>query len=221
MKNNIISTMAAMDSSPPPPPKKRSRKGLIALIIIVIVVVAAAVGAYAILNNGSNTNNNSTPTPTPAPGTSSTPSSSTSSTPTSSTPSSNGVATASSLQFSIDVTSGGVKQMTYTYMAKNAGTNNLMLRIETTDASGTTNIIIVNGVLQKSWTYDGTTWTDISEMYSTQYNTWDASFVGYRDSLAGWAGTGGYTYTAPNGDSVRYYDVSVNPNLSDSLFEHT
>ena len=183
------------------------------------MVVAAAVGAYAILNNGSNTNNNSTPTPTP--GASSTPTSSTSSTPTSSTPSSNGVATASSLQFSIDVTSGGVKQFTYTYMAKNAGTNNLMLRIETTDDSGTTSIYIINGVLQKAWTYDGTEWTDISQVYSTQYNTWDASFVGYQNSLAGWAGAGGYTYTAPNGDSVRYYDISVTPNIPDSLFQHT
>ena len=89
--------------------------------------------------------------------------------------------------------------MTYTYMAKNAGTNNLMLRIETTDASGTTNIIIVNGVLQKSWTYDGTEWTDISSTYSTQYNTWDASFLAYRNSLADWAGAGGWTYTAQMG----------------------
>ena len=201
------STMTTMASPPPPPPKKSSRKGLIALIIIVIVVVAA-VGAYAVLSNGSNTNNNSTPTPTPSSGATS-------------TPQPNGVATASSLQFSIDVTSSGVKQMTYTYMAKNAGTNNLMLRIETTDASGTTSIYIVNGVLQKSWVYDGTEWTDISSTYSTQYNTWDASFVGYRNSLADWAGAGGWTYTAPNGDSVRYYGISVNPNLSDSLFEHS
>jgi len=217
------STMTTMASPPPPPPKKSSRKGLIALIIIVIVVVAA-VGAYAVLSNGSNTNNNSTPTPTPSSGATSTPSSGATSTPSSgatSTPQPNGVATASSLQFSIDVTSSGVKQMTYTYMAKNAGTNNLMLRIETTDASGTTSIYIVNGVLQKSWVYDGTEWTDISSTYSTQYNTWDASFVGYRNSLADWAGAGGWTYTAPNGDSVRYYGISVNPNLSDSLFEHS
>ena len=171
MKMSKYTSIAAVnDSTSTPPPSKRSRKkGLIALIVIAIVVVAAAVGAYAVLNNGTNTNNNSTPTPTP--GASSTPSSSTSSTPTSSTPSSNGVATASSLQFSIDVTSGGVKQLTYTYMAKNVGTNNLMMRIETTEASGTTNIIIVNGVLQKSWTYDGTTWTDISSIYGTQYST--------------------------------------------------
>jgi cytoskeletal protein RodZ len=226
MKMRKYTSIAAVNdsTSTPPPPEKRSRKkGLIALIVIAIVVVAAAVGAYAVLNNGSNNNNNSTPTPTPThtTGASSTPSSSTSSTPTSSTPSSNGVATASSLQFSIDVTSGGVKQFTYTYMAKNAGTNNLMLRIETTDSSGTTSIYIVNGVLQKAWTYDGTEWTDISSTYSMQYNTWDASFVGYQNSLTSWAGAGGYTYTAPNGDSVRYYDIAVNPNLSDSLFEHT
>ena len=218
MKKDLVRTIAAMNAPPPPPPppKKSSRKALIALIVIVIVVVAAAVGAYAVLNNGSNTNNNSTPTPTPSSGATSTPSSTATS-----TSQQNGVGTASSLQFSIDVTSGGVKQFTYTYMAKNVGTNNLMLRIETTDASGTNNIIIVNGVLQKSWMYDGTEWTDISSMYNTQYNTWDASFIGYRNSLADWAGAGGWTYTAPNGDSVRYYDISVNPNLSDSLFQHS
>ena len=111
--------------------------------------------------------------------------------------------------------------MTYTYMAKNAGTNNLMLRIETTDDSGTTSIYIINGVLQKAWTYDGTEWTDISDVYSMQYSTWDASFTGYQNNLGGWAGVGGWTYTAPNGDSVRYYDISVNPNLPDSLFQHS
>jgi hypothetical protein len=228
MKKDIIISMAEMNSPPPPPPKKSSRKGLIALIIIAIVVVAAVVGAYAVLNNGSNNGNNSTPTPgtssTPSSGTSSTPSSGTSSTPssgTSSTPQPNGVASASSLQFSIDVTAGGVKQITSTYMAKNAGTNNLMMRIETTDTSGTTSVYIVNGALQKAWIYDGTTWTDISEAYSTQFSTWDASFTGYQNSLAGWAGVGGWTYAAPNGDSVRYYDISVNPNLPDSLFEHS
>ena len=198
MKRYTIRTIAAMNSPPPPPPKKSSRKGLIALIIIVIVVVAAAVGAYAVLSNGSNTNNNSTPTSTPSSGATSTPSSGATS-----TPQANGVATASSMQFSIEVTSGGVKQMTYTYMAKNAGTNNLMLRIETTDASGTTNIIIVNGVLQKSWMYDGTEWTDISSMYSTQYDTWDASFLAYRNSLADWAGAVSYTHlTLPTNREV-------------------
>jgi hypothetical protein len=220
MKKYIISSTAAMNSPPPPPPKKKSRKGLIALIIIAIIVVAAAVGAYAVLNNGSNTGNNSTPTPgatsTPSPGSTSTPSPGSTS-----TPPPNGVASASSLQFSIDVTAGGVKQITSTYMAKNAGTNNLMLRIETTDTSGTTSLYIVNGALQKAWIYDGTEWTDISEAYSTQFSTWDASFTGYQNSLSGWAGVGGWTYAAPNGDSVRYYDISVNPNLPDSLFEHS
>ena len=228
MKKNILSIRAVINSPPPPPPSKRSRKGLLALIIIVIVVVAAVVGAYAILRNGSNDSNNTSPTSdatsTPLPTATSTSSSDATSTPppgTTSTPTTNGVATASSLRFSIDVTSGGVTQVTSTYMAKNVGTNNLMLRIETTENSGTTSIFIINGALQKAWTYDGTDWTDVSVMFSTQFNTYDALFTGYQNNLADWAGTGGWTYTAPNGDSVRYFDISVNPNLADSLFQHS
>jgi len=228
MKKNILSIRAVINSPPPPPPSKRSRKGLLALIIIVIVVVAAVVGAYAILRNGSNDSNNTSPTSdatsTPLPTATSTSSSDATSTPppgTTSTPTTNSVATASSLRFSIDVTSGGVTQVTSTYMAKNVGTNNLMLRIETTENSGTTSIFIINGALQKAWTYDGTDWTDVSVMFSTQFNTYDALFTGYQNNLADWAGTGGWTYTAPNGDSVRYFDISVNPNLGDSLFQHS
>ena len=98
----------------------------------------------------------------------------------------------------------------------------LMLRIETTEDSGTTSHFIINGAQQKAWTCDGTEWTDVSVMFSTQYNTYDAMFTGYRNGIyAGWAGTGGWNYTAPNGDSVRYYDISVNPTLADSLFRNS
>jgi hypothetical protein len=212
MKKSIMTAMAnAPPPPPPPPPSKSSRKTLIAAIVIAIVVVAAVVGAY-LLMRGSNapSNNNATPSP----GTTATPSSGTPS------PSqTNAVGTASSLQFSISVTHAGAAQGTYTYMAKNAGTSNLMIRVEMTDTEGNAFIYIVNGAQQKAWMYSGGQWTDLSASFSSQWSNWDSAWVGYRDNLAGWAGVGDWTYTAPNGDSVRYYNISVNPSLADSLFQ--
>jgi hypothetical protein len=188
------------------------------------VVVGAVAGAY-LATRGPSAGSNNNPTPSPGTTSNASPSAITTPTPSSNTPSpsqTNAVGTASSLQFSIDITSAGVAQGTYTYMAKNAGTNNLMLRIEMKDTNGaTTFIYIVNGAQQKAWMYDGTTWTDLSASFSTQWSSWDSAFAGYQNSLAGWAGLGDYTYTAPNGDSVRYYNIAVNPTLADSLFQHS
>ena len=186
------------------------------LIIVFILVISLSAHQAPIQTQTQTPTPTLTPSPTPLHTTAITP-----------TPKATGgitnadIAGASSLKFSIDVTSGGVKQGTYTYMAKNAGTNNLMLRIEITDTSGTTSIYIFNGAQQKAWTYGGTQWTDISAAYSSQFSTWYASFAGYQNSLASWTGAGDLTYSAPNGDSVRYYNIAVNPNLADSLFQHT
>ena len=132
------------------------------------------------------------------------------------------VAGASSLQFTVSVTnSSGGSQGTYTYYAKNAGTTSQMVRIEWTDPSGGTFVYIVNGALQQVWVESGGQWTDLSSAYASQSTTWDSTFLGYKNSLTDWSGLGDWTYTDPNGDTVRISNVSVNPSLPDSLFQHS
>ncbi|HSV48784.1 MAG TPA: hypothetical protein VLH35_00585 [Candidatus Acidoferrales bacterium] len=180
---------------------------LIVAIVVVIIVVAAAAGAYYALNQNPPVNNR---TATPTPGASITPSTSPSSTP--------NIATASSLQYSISLSESGAVKSTYTYYGKNAGTDNFAMRIEYSD-EGDNGIFIFNAGTKKAWTYSGGEWVDISTYFDTQYSTWNDLWSGYVNSLAAWQGTGDYTYTSGS-STVRIYDISVNPALSDSLFTH-
>lgn len=130
------------------------------------------------------------------------------------------VAGASSLQFSADETAGGVKT-TYTYSAKNIGTSDAMLRIEWT-TSGADNIYIINGAQKQAWIYGDGVWTNYSDYYSEYWSDWNSTFTGITNSFASHLSGSGYTYTDPStGDTVRIYNVSVNPSLPDSLFEHS
>jgi len=213
------STMTAMAyPPPPPPPSKVSRKTLIAVIVIV-AIAAVAVGVYLATRSGGDGSGPSV-TPTPTPSSAVTPTPAPTATPTSSGGAN--VAGASSLQFTTSITSSsGTSRGTYTYYAKNAGTSNMMIRIEFTDPSGHNFVYILNGALQKAWVQSGGQWTDISSAYASQWSSWNSAFTGYKNSLTGWSGVGDWTYTDPNGDTVRIYDITVNPSLADSLFQHS
>ena len=128
------------------------------------------------------------------------------------------VAGASSLQFSADVTASG-NTTTYTYYAKNIGTSNAMLRIEGTSSEGNF-IYIINGAQQQAWIYADGEWTDLSSYFSDYWSTWNSTFTGFKSNLASHGS--GYTYTDPStGDTIKIYNVVVNPSLADSLFEHS
>jgi hypothetical protein len=215
MKKGFLKNINAMDSpSSTTPTQKKSRKTLWIILLAIILIVIIAVGAFIAM--GGLGTNNSAATPTPTPGGNPTPTTGASSTP---TPSVTGadIAGASSLQYSVEVTSGGVSQGSYTYYGKNAGTDNFMMRIDYTDDTGAQGAFIINSAEQKAWSYSDGTWTDISEAYTMQYDTWNTLWQGYVGSLSAWNGIGDYTYSA-NGDSVRIYGVMVNPSLPDSLF---
>jgi hypothetical protein len=218
MKKSILKNISATDSpsSQSTEPKKKSRKMLLILLALVLIVIIV-VGVFIAM--GGLGNNNPATTPTPTPGTSPTPTSGTSSTP---MPSVTGadIAGASSLQYSVAVTSGGVSQGSYTYYGKNAGTANFMMRIDYTDGSGEQGSFIINAAQQKAWSYSDGDWTDVSVAYTMQYDTWNTLWQGYVGALGAWTGIGDYTYSA-GGDSVRIYGVSVNPSLPDSLFAPT
>jgi hypothetical protein len=94
-----------------------------------------------------------------------------------------------------------------------------MMRIEYTVYS-TPSIIILNGAQQKAWSYSDGKWSDISSEYSSYNGVWNPLWQGYVASLAAWNGIGDYSYTVSSA-TVRIYDISVNPVLADSLFQHS
>jgi len=216
MKKEFINTIRATSSTPPAPAKKKSRKTLLLILLALILIVIIVVGAFIAMGGLGNNNNSTTPTPTsggnptPTSGATLTPG------PTSGVTGAD-IAGASSLQYSVAVTSGGVSQGSYTYYGKNAGTADFMMRIDYTDSSGTQGAFIINSAQEKAWSYSDGTWTDVSAAYTMQYDTWNTLWQGYVSNLGAWNGIGGYTYSA-GGDSVTFSSISVNPSLPDSLF---
>ena len=190
---------------------KNSKTGISTMIlvavVVVIVVVGAAVGAYYFMSQNPAGSSDTNPTTTPS-GTTD---------PTTSTPTS--VADATSLKYSVSLTENGVETASYTYWGKNAGTENFAMRIEYTDESDD-GILIFNSETNEAWTYSGGEWVDISSYFDSQFDMWENLWTGYVNSLESWAGTGEYTYSA-DGNTVRIYDISVNPTLEDSLFTHS
>ncbi len=127
---------------------------------------------------------------------------------------------ASSLQFKVNVNPADSESIEYTYMIKNSGTSNLMMRIEM-ESIEEDFIYIINGAQEKVWIYSDGEWMDFSELYPTYWETWNSAWQGYRTNLLDWTGYGDWSYTTPNGDSVRIYDITINPSLSDTLFQHS
>jgi hypothetical protein len=96
-----------------------------------------------------------------------------------------------------------------------------MVRIDFSDPSGENFVYIVNSALQQVWVESGGQWTDLSSAYSSQAGAWNNAFLGYKNSLTNWSGAGDWTYTDPNGDTVKITNVSVDPSLPDSMFQHS
>jgi FlaG/FlaF family flagellin (archaellin) len=170
------------------------QKTLVIAVVVVVVIVVVIAGVYlATRGGGGGPSPSVTPTPTGA-----------------------SVTGASSLQYTVDIT-GGSSAGTYKYMAKNIGTSSMMIRAEITSSSGSF-VYIVNGAQQKAWAYQNGAWTDLSSSFSTQWSSWNSTWTGYKGALVNWSGSGDWTYTNPDGSSVRIHDISVNPSLADSLF---
>jgi hypothetical protein len=233
----IVNKVDAARSLPPPPPptSKKLQNALVIGFLIVVVIVSAAVLFYLAFGNkgGSSSNGNTNPTPsatvTLPPGTVP-PSTLPSGTPPPTlTPSSQqfDIDTVQSLQFTATLKAPGMagqEMYTYTWSSKNIDKSSMMMRIDgrffETQAFFD-KIYIVNGAQQKAWLFEMGEWTDISDSFSTQWSTWNATWQSYREHFATWDGLGDLDYTLPNGDIVQIHDISVNPNLSDTLFQHS
>lgn len=177
---------------------------LVIVVIIVVVVLVVGVAAYLALSGGGGGGDTSNGTTHGGNGNGGT---------------TVDVAGASNLRFSVSVTQAGTEQDVYTYRVKNAGTSSVMMRIDMATATGEDYIYIINGAQQKVWTYSDGEWMDLSVAYQSYWDTWNSAWEGYRNNLADWTGLGDWSYTAPNGDSVRIYNIDVNPTLADSLFQ--
>ena len=117
--------------------------------------------------------------------------------------------------------SSGASLGSYTYSAKNAGTSNMMIRVEFTDPTSASNFVyIVNGALRQAWMSSDGEWIDLSSAFDSQYSNWDETFTDYKNNLSDWSGLGDWSYTV-GGETIRIHNISVNPSLPDSLFEHS
>lgn len=122
---------------------------------------------------------------------------------------------ATSLRFNVDLT-GNVTTEKFKYTAKNLRTTNLKLRIEI--LSGDEYAIILNGAEQKAWTFVEGAWKDVSDAFDIHWNQWKPVFEDYVNHLEDWPGIGDWTYTTDDG-SVRVYNIDVNPELPDTMFQ--
>lgn len=134
----------------------------------------------------------------------------------------NQAATASSLDFTVEVTVEGQGTATYWYRARNIGTSSLDFRIDVS-MQGMEMKYILSGSSREGWVYNGQEWISFSMMYADWDEFWDSWYDGwdaYHTSLAEeWAGQGTWTYTVPGMGSVTYKNIKINPSLPDSVFQ--
>ncbi len=178
--------------------KKSTIYAIVAVLVVVIIIAGVAAYYYG---KGGNGGSGTTPTPSPVP---------------SATPVS--IASATSLQFSADATSGGTTT-TLNFAGENIGTSNLLIRI---DLPAYNQSYVLNYGHQASWTSTdgGKTWT-LDSSFTNDNNIWGARWVGEVSALGNWTGTGDYTYSSTTGgvtSTVKIYNIQVNPSLPASLF---
>ena len=162
---------------------------LVIVAIIVIAVVVGGIAAYYVLTSGEGGEPEATPTPSPD------------------------VADATSISFDV-----ALAEETDKFTAKNLGTSDVLLRVDQTDADGNTFIYLMNQTGEEAWANFGGEWMDVSATFEDDY--WNSPLIGntalesYIDALADWSGTGDY-----EGDGFVISNISLNPELADSIFQ--
>ena len=128
------------------------------------------------------------------------------------------LSSATSMCYKVSIQPAGQVGMEYEYIVKDAGTENMKMRIEIETQYDFT-IYIINGETQTAWVHTGEEWLDLSDGFATYWEMHKESWESYQASLQDWTGAGEYRYDAPTGDAVVIYDIEVNPTLADSLFQ--
>jgi hypothetical protein len=180
-----------------------NKKGVSWVIIVVIVIAIVVIGgvAYWALTNTGTDEPTPTPTPTPTP--------------------SNTIETATSIGFKVD----GYGE-SYAFTAKNLGTSNVLLRVDETDSEGTSFVYVLNQAEETIWLNYAGAWMDYSTDFDAYWSGANSGYIGYTafdgymtELAANWSGSGSYDYT-DGGETIHIYDIIVNPEPADSLFEH-
>jgi hypothetical protein len=131
----------------------------------------------------------------------------------------NAAANASTLKYSQILTyddgSGGFTSSLSTVYLKNFGTPNTLSRTEET-YQGEQIIGITDDGKGESWGYYQGKWNDQSWIYNQTLSrqSWDL----LRTNLRSWDGAGALEFTFM-GSNVTIYNIEINPNLPDSLFQ--
>ena len=128
------------------------------------------------------------------------------------------IETATSLSFKVDTTVMGT-EYTMTFKGKDIQSTNTKFRIDGTAAGEEFKLIIYTGE-ENAWMWmSATGWRDISATMQPYLEQYQTQFDAYKEELSDWTG-GDYTYTDPTtGATVRIYDVVLNPDLPDTLFQ--
>jgi hypothetical protein len=175
---------------------KKGISTLVIVAIVIIIVVVAGIAVYVLYMGGGEEE----PTPTPT---------------------SNPVEGATSISFDVNATYEGELQINK-FTAKNLGTSDVLLRVDQTDKDGLEFTYLMNQTGQTAWAKFAGEWTDDSANFDANY--WSNPSIGYvaledhLTALEDWSGTGNYEYTS-NGDSFIIYNIAVDPELADSIFE--
>ena len=117
-------------------------------------------------------------------------------------------------------TDTGTYTATSSFSARNLWTSNLELRVEATMPGVMEGRLILKESSQEAWAWDSESgWQDSSDEFESIWSMYGSQFTEVLDILSDWTG-GDYNYTDPDsGASVRFYDIQLNVDLSDSLFE--
>lgn len=132
------------------------------------------------------------------------------------------IASATSLDFKVDVTSPG-GTIKYRERARKIGTGNTDFRLDSSTNGATTSWILSKGT-QLGWVCAGGECSplpdipgmDFSTYWGNYYNNGFEAYIGY---LAGW-NSGELTMTFA-GITYKFYDIQVNPTIPDSVFQHS
>ena len=161
------------------------------VIVAVLVIVIVGAGAYIYTYYGNDETTDPTPTPTPTP---------------------NGIADATTLTFSANITSQG-QTTEYTWAGKDVQTNPI-IRTDFAVYS-----YFLDSVQQTSFSSidNGATWTQGD--FTTDWPFWGDQWSQDVAALAQWSGSGDYSFTNAQDEAVVLFNIVVNPTIPDSTFE--
>ena len=114
----------------------------------------------------------------------------------------------------------------YAFTAKNLTTSEIMLRVDETDAQGTSFVYLYDQADEMAWLSYAGDWTDVSADFDSYWSGANSGYIGYTafdgymtELEANWSGSGDHDYTAGD-EAIRVYDIVINPAPADSIFEH-